>query len=148
MCRVERDDRDRPRENWERGNERKRKRHPPVKSSKERTKGDTRHYKASFEFPQPRFSIKLLRAICDRKKEAITSSLQRGIATVFVPSLGRRTITVVRNGENGTHEVSLRSSRLLLFHSRRCCRRRSSLFPHHQSLFSLFLSLSLRLTAF
>lgn len=39
-------------------------------------------------------SIELLRAIRDRKEEAITSSFQRGIAAVFAASLGRRTMVV------------------------------------------------------
>lgn len=46
-----------------------------------------------------RSSIELLRAIRDRKGEAITSSLQRGIATVVVASLSRRS-TRMRDGGN------------------------------------------------
>lgn len=46
-----------------------------------------------------RSSIELLRAIRDRKGEAITSSLQRRIATVVVASLSRRS-TRMRDGGN------------------------------------------------
>lgn len=65
----------------------------------ERERGREQGLRDTRRDSKARSSIELLRAIRDRKGEAITSSLQRRIATAVVASLSRRS-TRMRDGGN------------------------------------------------
>ena len=69
------------------------------KSGRERERGREQGLRDTRRDSKARSSIELLRAIRDRKGEAITSSLQRRIATAVVASLSRRS-TRMRDGGN------------------------------------------------